>query len=172
MLGRPKISAALYVQPKSALLPNTCASMSAVSAVRGPIVAEFIDVPTRHTHGLREGALRQPEWLPEFLDQDFADGRRLALSDEHESPSPVGVIVRAPSPIHGRCPWRLGYQLLNRPSVGGYSWLNEVPLGEETQEYEVAISMACTSCQLRVTFHSAAPFRTSPTLIFQGPLAA
>jgi hypothetical protein len=43
------------------------------------IVAQLIDVLALYTHGLSQGALRQADWLHEFLDQNLANRRRLAF---------------------------------------------------------------------------------------------
>jgi hypothetical protein len=70
---------------KSALLPNTRASIRAVSAVYcAAAVAQFVDVLARQAHGFSEAALRQAERLHELLDQYFANARRLALRHDHD----------------------------------------------------------------------------------------
>ncbi len=65
---------------KSGLLPNTRAENE--SGCRGhvaAIVAQLIDVLALYTHGVGQRALRQADRLHEFLDQNFANRRRLAF---------------------------------------------------------------------------------------------
>jgi hypothetical protein len=50
------------------------------------IVAQLVDVLALHAHAFSQRALRQPDRLHEFLDQDFARCRRLALCHQHGVP--------------------------------------------------------------------------------------
>ncbi len=71
---------------KSALLLNTRASISAVSAVTARRLLHNSLTCLRGTpRGLREIALRQVKRRHELLDEDFADGRRLALGHDQGS---------------------------------------------------------------------------------------
>lgn len=84
MRGFPQIAAALQVQPKLRTVAEYARKNKRRRRSDGPaVVAEFIDMLALDAHRSRERALSKPHRRDEFLGQDFADARWLALRHQH-----------------------------------------------------------------------------------------
>ena len=83
----PQISSPLHVEPEiRAVAEHAGENERGRRGDVAAIVAQLVDVLALHAHRLSQCALRQPDRLHEFLDQDFARCRRLAFRHQHGLP--------------------------------------------------------------------------------------